>query len=166
MWVWKPIDLASAGLLRLLGEFKYELTSRFPMALSLDETCGTVESTFILVANLQVYPSQVRTSNGSVCYVYFMNTEYSARDLNLYCASLPLQPAEGVAGQKRVEVVGDVYKYKYKYKYLHIIKNQYQGEHKRSLHVLVGNQSQKLYWSFQATIHHIHATLSHYPYSV
>lgn len=47
----------------------------------------------------------------------FMNTEYSAGDLNLFCASLPLQPAEGVVSQKRVEVVGDVYEYKYKYKY-------------------------------------------------
>lgn len=37
--VWKPIDLAAAGGLG------YELTFRFPMAPSLDETCGTVEST-------------------------------------------------------------------------------------------------------------------------
>lgn len=45
----KPIDLAAVGGLRLLGEFRYELTFRFPMALYLDETCGTVESTFTLV---------------------------------------------------------------------------------------------------------------------
>lgn len=61
-------------------------------------------------------------------------------------ASLPLQPAEGVADQKRVKVV-EMYVCMYKIKTI-------QGHRKKCSATKV----KKPYWSFQATI--IHATFS------
>lgn len=129
MWVRKPIDLAAVGGLRLLGESRYELAFRFPMALYLDETCGTVESTFTLVYKSTGLPeSGAEFKRIYVCSEY-RDREHSEGDLHFFWCVVTPTTCRRCSCSETCKRRGRCVQV-----HVHIIKSMLGG-HRRSLHV-------------------------------
>lgn len=113
---------------------------------------------FILVTTLLFYPTQVRRTEelsymfGSGCTLLL--DIFSVREIWIFCASSPLQPAETRNRSRSETCIVRTSRWELE---MHVCQSR--GTERS----LVGNQSQKPYWSFQAaTINSCNLSVTNY----